>query len=77
MSETNRRVAAKKVLEAAKKYAGKDVIVVAQDRAGEFYLATSMPTTTPEDFDRQIAFVQEGLKRLRKYRANMERALRG
>ena len=67
MSTTNRRLPAKKVLEAAKKHAGKDVIVVSNDRAGNFYLATSMPSATPEHIEATLKLVQEAAKTLRRY----------
>lgn len=66
MSLTNRRVAAKKVLEGAKKYASKDVIVISQDSEGGLYLASSMPSGSSQSMEAQIKLCNEGLKKLRR-----------
>lgn len=64
---TTGRVAAKKVLEAAKKHASKDVIVVSKASSdGDLYLATSMPSGTSQALEAQIKLVNEALKSLRR-----------
>lgn len=66
MGTTVGRIAAKKVLDGAKKYASKDVIVVSKNRAGELYLATSMPSGHSLHVAEQIAMVSEALKQLKR-----------
>lgn len=66
MGITTRRMAAKKVLDGAKKYASKDVIVVSKDKAGEIYLASSMPSGHSLHIAQQIAMVNEALKQLKR-----------
>jgi hypothetical protein len=73
MATTNRRVAAKKVLDGAKKYAGKDVIVVSKDKAGNLYLASSMPSGSSQQLEAQITLVNEGLKLLRRVHRKEQR----
>ena len=70
---TNRRVAAKKVLDGAKKYAGKDVVVVSNDKEGNVYLASSMPSGSSQQLQAQITLVNEGLKVLRRIHRKEQR----
>lgn len=73
MPNTNSRISAKRVLSNAVRNVSRDVIVISNDRGGDFYLATSMPTRSSQDFTAQIALVEEALKRLRRYRTNEQR----
>lgn len=76
MGLTNRRVAARKVLDGAKKHASKDVLVVSKSKDGEFYLASSMSSSCTQHIDEQIALMQEGLKLLRRVRQEQARVER-
>lgn len=66
MRLTNRRVAAKKVLDGAKKHAGKDVLVVSNDKGGNLYLASSLPSSSSQWIEAQIKLLNEGIKLLRR-----------
>jgi hypothetical protein len=64
------RVAARRVLDGAKKHATRDVVVIGKGKDGDLYLASSMPNRCSQELLPQIALVQEALKRLRRYHRN-------
>ncbi len=73
MGMTNRRMSARKVLDTAKKYASKDVLVVSQDRAGEVYLASSMPSGSSQHIEAQLKLLHEATKLLRRIHRKQQR----
>lgn len=66
MGMTNRRVAAKKVLDGAKKYASKDVLVVSKGKTGELYLASSMPSGCSQHVEASLKLLDEARKLLQR-----------
>ena len=73
MSLTKGRLPAKRVLDEAKKHASKDVIVISQGKDGDLYLASSMPSNSPQNLEAQIKLVNEGLKTLRRIHRNVSK----
>lgn len=74
--ETLGRVSARKVLDGAKKFVGKDVIVIGKTRGGDFYRAQSMPNKSVADYDHAIKLLEECLKRMKKNRRTAEQVER-
>lgn len=71
---TRGRVAARRVLDGAKRHATRDVIVVGKGRDGDLYLASSMPNRSSRELQAQITLMREALKRLMRYHRNAQRA---